>query len=165
VWSPDPEARVLPSGLKASDRTKLACPGSRTGPLALGVLDADHFKEVNRLYDLSGGDAALRGIALALSAALRLSDRAGRIGGEEFLVVAPQTDAAGAAVLAERLRASVAGEPIRYNGSSIAVTISLGFAVADTGIICDYPQLRHAADAALAEAKAAGRNRPVIRPM
>jgi diguanylate cyclase (GGDEF)-like protein len=132
-------------------------------PLALGLVDADHFKEINTRHLLPGGDAALVGIARALSGALRDTDRVGRVGGEEFLVVAPQTDAAGAGALAERLRTAVEQTPIRYDGQAIAVTVSLGFAVAETETAADLQELRHTTAAALAEAKATGRNRSVVR--
>jgi diguanylate cyclase (GGDEF)-like protein len=133
------------------------------GPLAIGLIDADHFKEINRRYLHPGGDQALIGLAQALSGSLRAADRVGRIGGEEFLVVSPQTDVAGATALAERLRATVAQAPISYNDQPIALTVSIGFAVIDTRAIADYNRLKHVAAEALAEAKMAGRNCSIIR--
>jgi diguanylate cyclase (GGDEF)-like protein len=131
-------------------------------PLALGIIDADHFREINRRYLLPGGDQALIGLARTLTSSLRTVDSVGRIGGEEFLVVAPETNLEGAAVLAERIRAAVEQSQISYEGEAINVTVSLGFAVADAGVDCDYDQLRHIAAAALSEAKANGRNRAVV---
>ena len=134
-------------------------------PLALGLIDADHFKRINSRYLLPGGDQALLGISRALADNLRGSDRVGRFGGEEFLVVAPQTDLAGARCLAERLRTAVEQTRISYNGRPIAVTVSLGFAVVEADVACDANELRHLAASALAEAKAAGRNCSIVRSL
>ena len=132
-------------------------------PLAVGLVDADRFKEVNDRFLHPGGDAALAAIAPALSGTLRASDWVGRFGGEEFLVVAPHTDLAGAAALGERLRAAVEGAVIRYNGEVIPVTVSIGFGVAPAGLLADAAMLRHAAAGALREAKRAGRNHCAVR--
>jgi diguanylate cyclase (GGDEF)-like protein len=132
-------------------------------PLALGLVDADHFREINRRYLHPGGDQALLGISRALSTAVRGADRVGRIGGEEFLVVAPQTNQAGAEALAERLRLAVERAPVRYGAETIAVTVSLGFAVVDFADEADHAGLTRLAAEALAEAKRAGRNRAVVR--
>lgn len=133
--------------------------------LALGLIDADHFKEINRRYLHPGGDQALIGLAQALSSSLRATDRVGRVGGEEFLVLSPQTDLAGAKALAERLRTTVAQTPIFYKGQTIAVTVSIGFAVADAGTPADIRRLKHIAAEALFKAKTAGRNRSIIRTL
>jgi len=98
-----------------------------------------------------------------LTSSLRSVDFVGRIGGEEFLVVAPETHFQGAGVLAERIRATVERTPIWFRSQPIAVTVSLGFAVAEPGMDDDYDQMKHVAAAALGEAKATGRNRFVIR--
>jgi diguanylate cyclase (GGDEF)-like protein len=98
-----------------------------------------------------------------LQGAIREIDALGRVGGEEFMVVAPGTDADGALVLAERLRATVAAGRTRYRDRDIALTVSVGFAVAAAGTPVGYEALRETAAAALAEAKATGRNRCVIR--
>jgi PleD family two-component response regulator len=79
------------------------------------------------------------------------------------MVVAPDTDPEGAAVLAERVRATVAGADTKYHGETIRVTVSVGFAVAPVGRSVGYDQLREAAAAALAAAKSGGRNRCVLR--
>jgi diguanylate cyclase (GGDEF)-like protein len=94
---------------------------------------------------------------------IRGTDAVGRVGGEEFLLIAPDTDLAGAEVLAERLRAEVEGMDARHHGNHIPVTISGGFAVAESGTSVQYDHLRELAAAALAEAKAAGRNRCVVK--
>ncbi len=133
--------------------------------LALGVIDADHFREINRRYFLPGGDQALIELAQTLKGSVRTVDTVGRIGGEEFLVVAPETDFAGAAALAERIRANVERSEVCYNGQRIPLTVSVGFAVAEAGVAVDYDPLKHVASVALGEAKSTGRNRCVIRPL
>jgi len=132
-------------------------------PLALGLIDADHFKDINTAFLLPGGDHVLAWLARALNDAIRASDSLGRVGGEEFMVVAPDTDSAGAEVLAERLRSRVAAAATDYNGQSIRVTVSIGFAAADMGHPVGYDQLREVAAAALKDAKDGGRNRSVVR--
>jgi diguanylate cyclase (GGDEF)-like protein len=86
----------------------------------------------------------------------------GRIGGEEFLVIAREATAEGAAALAERIRSTVASTPIEYRRRRISITVSLGFAVAPEGVQTDYTQMYELAAAALTAAKSQGRNRFVI---
>jgi diguanylate cyclase (GGDEF)-like protein len=104
-------------------------------------------------------------LAKALNNSVRTVDTVGRVGGEEFMVVAPETNVEGALTLAERIRSAVEGYPFAYNNESIQVTVSVGFVVVDTGLVADYDLLKHHAAAALGEAKAAGRNRSVVRPV
>jgi diguanylate cyclase (GGDEF)-like protein len=132
-------------------------------PLAIGLIDADHFKEVNTVHLLSGGDHVLTWLAGVLQASIRASDSLGRVGGEEFMVVAPGTDVAGAEVLAERLRSTVEAASTSYAGRPIRLTVSIGFGVADAGSPAGYDQLREAAAAALKEAKETGRNKWVVK--
>jgi diguanylate cyclase (GGDEF)-like protein len=134
-------------------------------PLAIGYVDIDHFKDVNTHFLHTGGDEVLRGLARLLSSCVREVDSVGRIGGEEFLVIARETGADGAAALAERIRSTVATTPIVYNDQPIAITVSVGFAVADVGISTDYQQMAELAAAALARAKAAGRDRWEVNVM
>src|SRR5215470_16368331 len=76
-------------------------------PLAIGLIDVDHFKEINARYLLPGGDKVLVDLAKALTSSLRTVDFLGRIGGEEFLVIAPETNLEGTKVLGERIRSTV----------------------------------------------------------
>jgi diguanylate cyclase (GGDEF)-like protein len=133
--------------------------------LTLVLIDADHFKNINTLYLHPGGDHVLVWLAGVLQGAIRTTDSLGRIGGEEFLVVAPATDMAGAEKLAERLRTAVANEKTVYNGHEIRVTISLGLAVCDADTNVAYDVLRDLAAETVKEAKDRGRNRAVIRPV
>jgi|SRR5579872_1760761 len=132
-------------------------------PLTMVVIDIDHFKLVNTNYLLPGGDHVLIWLAGVMQNSIRALDSLGRIGGEEFLVVAPNTDSAGAVVLAERLRENVAAGSTVYNGQTIQLTISLGLAVVDANVLVAHDILRECAAGALKEAKESGRNRAVIR--
>lgn len=132
-------------------------------PLALALIDADHFKQINTDHLHSGGDHVLVWLASVLQNSIRVTDSLGRVGGEEFQVVAPGTDEAGAAVLAERLRSAVEANPTHYNGRVIRLTVSIGVAVIDAETAAAYDALRESAAQALKEAKDAGRNRAVVR--
>lgn len=145
-------------------RTELRRRARYSAPVALGVVDVDHFKEINNRYLLPGGDQVLISLAQVLIGALRTVDTIGRIGGEEFLVVAPATGVEGAGVLAERIRSTVEASPIPYKRELIHVTVSVGFATAEAGIVVEYDQMKDVASRALAQAKNTGRNRSVITP-
>ncbi len=106
------------------------------------------------------GDAVLRAAAQALAADLRPFDRAFRIGGEEFAVLLPRSDAAGARLAAERLRQAVAAQQIPVDGAVVVATVSVGVAVVAPGMA--PAMLLAAADAALFRAKSAGRNQVVV---
>ena len=129
----------------------------------LVLIDADYFGNVNKTYSQVAGDQVLVWLAGVLQNSIRAADSLGRVGGEEFEVIAPGTDAAGAAVLAERLRANVENGVTVFNGQPIRMTISLGLAVAEASVSAEYDPLRQLAADALKEAKATGRNRAVIR--
>jgi diguanylate cyclase (GGDEF)-like protein len=132
-------------------------------PLALGVIDVDHLRAINRRYLLPGGDAVLVGLARALASSLRTVDSIGRRGGDDFLVVAPETNYEGAVHLAERLRSMVEHSRTTYKDQDIGVTVSIGFAVFEGEGDAEYDPVERVAAAALSEAKAAGRNRGVVR--
>ena len=121
-------------------------------PLSVAVVDVDHFKAINDTRGHAEGDRVLVGVAVALREHLRAEDQLGRLGGEEFLVLLPDTDADDAAAAAEKLRASVA---------ETGVTASIGWAAWEG----ESPEdLVRRADAALYQAKATGRNRVVGAP-
>jgi diguanylate cyclase (GGDEF)-like protein len=132
-------------------------------PVALGAIDIDGFNRVNMEHNYLGGDAVLVGLARVLTRSVRETDSVGRVGGEEFLVVARETNEAGAVSLAERIRSMVATSPIAYGSKPVAVTVSVGFAVAEAGAAADYAALREAAWSAVYQAKVEGRNRYVVR--
>jgi len=130
---------------------------------AVLLFDVDHFKQVNDTYGHDAGDDVLRELAARTIKSVRSVDLAVRWGGEEFLVVMPETDLANAAAVAERLRAAVAKDPftIKSSGEKLAVTISVGVAAAIAG--GDHrDRLLKRADDALYSAKSAGRNRVIL---
>jgi diguanylate cyclase (GGDEF)-like protein len=131
--------------------------------LAMGIIDVDRFKDINDRYLYPGGDYVLVQLTRVLSDRLRTVDSIGRIGGEEFLVVAPETTADGAVALAERLRAAVKESPFEYNGSPIPVTVSIGFAVAEPDSQADYPRMKLLASETVHDAKEGGRDRVEVR--
>lgn len=132
-------------------------------PVAIMMLDIDHFKTINDTWGHAAGDRVLKAIADTARASLRRIDSCGRIGGEEFLVLLPETDRTEAAAAAERLRAAIAGKPIENDGQSVRVSVSIGVAIRheeDSPASPDpFIQL---ADRALYMAKESGRNRVVM---
>jgi diguanylate cyclase (GGDEF)-like protein len=133
-------------------------------PLTLAMADLDHFKEVNDRFGHLAGDTLLKAIAQAAGEGLRSADAIGRYGGEEFLVVLPETDIAGAVAVAEKIRSQVQKTAVPLDdGTLVRVTISIGLA----SLLDGEPRperftardLIAAADRSLYEAKNGGRNR------
>ena len=124
-------------------------------PVAVLVADLDNFKAINDEHGHATGDRVLAEVAERMRTGLRLFDSAYRIGGEEFLVLLVGMDERGAAVVAERIRASVGGR----RTAGLPVTVSIGVSECGAGEAFDYERLFGAADAALRVAKANGRNR------
>ena len=138
-------------------------------PLAVLVIDIDHFKRVNDTYLHTTGDLVLKTVAGAIREMLRRSDLCGRYGGEEFVVVAPELSTEGAVVLGERIRQHVAALRVVSSPGegqaptvTVSVTVSIGVAAFDQGATHPIGQLLKRADAALYQAKAQGRNRVVL---
>jgi diguanylate cyclase (GGDEF)-like protein len=130
-----------------------------SSPLAVALLDLDRFKQINDTYGHLVGDEVLRGIADEMTGVLRKYDLAGRFGGEEFVMLLPQTRAVDALRIAERVRAHIARLPIvSPGGEPVAVTVSIGVAALDAGSNRELTELLAAADAALYRAKASGRD-------
>ena len=127
---------------------------------ALLIIDLDHFKVVNDTYGHAAGDYLLQQIALTLRASVRMPDLVSRLGGEELAVLLPDTDAADAMIASERIRRSIEGLVVQWEGQSLTITASIGVAVAKG----DLPtrELFAQADAALYAAKRGGRNRVVF---
>lgn len=133
-------------------------------PLALLIIDIDHFKRVNDTHGHLAGDQVLRTLALRLQSRLRTQDALGRWGGEEFLVLLSDTDGPGARVLAEQLRTRVAQTPFMLDLGdnatlAVPVTISIGLHAVDGATPITEDRLIAAADEALYRAKLNGRNR------
>jgi two-component system cell cycle response regulator len=133
--------------------------------LAVLLFDIDHFKRVNDTYGHPAGDDVLRELAARTLNSVRSVDLVARLGGEEFVVVMPETDLAIAAAVAERLRAAVAREPftVKEGGPRLSVTISIGVAVA-AAEADDRDSMLKRADDALYAAKTRGRNCVVVPP-
>lgn len=145
-------------------------------PCSVLMLDLDHFKAVNDTYGHAAGDQALMRFAAACQEMLRETDIFGRVGGEEFAVILPETDAAGAANLAERMRKRVNKLRIQNDGRRFGLTVSIGVAARDDhGDGKDATKRRKGdaigegidevlarADRALYDAKEAGRDRVAV---
>ena len=128
--------------------------------LSVMMVDVDHFKNINDTFGHAVGDLALREIAARIKRTIRTIDIVARFGGEEFIVLMPETNLAEACQVAERVRHAVSDTPIEKEAGSVIVTLSIGVAeLTDKSINMD--QLIKDADQALYEAKAAGRNRLV----
>jgi diguanylate cyclase (GGDEF)-like protein len=134
---------------------------ARSGrPFSLLMLDLDGLKPVNDRFGHDSGDRLLRGIADVIRGAIRVTDVAARYGGDEFIVILPETDGAGAVRVAEKLRRDIAQLALPENGQMIRSTVSIG--------LVSYPtdgrsggELLRRADAAMYEAKRRGRDRTV----
>ena len=135
---------------------------AKSSPLSVLMVDLDHFKKINDEYGHSVGDDALVKTAAALTAALRQHDYVGRYGGEEFLIVLPGLDGDDAKYLAERIREAIANISIYVEGRALKLSASLGLSYYSRTHRMDKEALLKAADAALYEAKNAGRDRLVI---
>jgi diguanylate cyclase (GGDEF)-like protein len=126
-------------------------------PVGLIMIDVDHFKAINDSRGHAAGDTVLRIIASSIAAVVRPYDSVGRIGGEEFLIVAPNCGPTETWELAERVRSHVAGCSIMAGGTNVQVSLSLGVATGKNA--AEMEKLLHAADVAMYQAKNAGRNR------
>ena len=132
-------------------------------PLTLLMLDLDHFKQINDSHGHPAGDRVLRVVTGACGQLLRSTDSFGRLGGEEFAILLPDTDRAGALEVAEKLRETVGRLLIPVEGATLRVTVSIGLVCRHTGDQSLNGMLS-LADHALYEAKSAGRNRTVCAP-
>jgi len=136
------------------ERLQIELENAYRAPLACLIIDLDHFKKINDKHGHPYGDAVLVDFSAILKKAVRRIDVVGRLGGEEFIVILPDTAVDRALMVAERIRTMVKAET--------NVTASIGVAVHPTEELRDGPALLQAADEALYEAKKAGRNRVVL---
>lgn len=138
-------------------------------PLSLLMIDIDFFKQYNDHYGHGGGDICLQKVAAAMAQVIqRPSDLLARLGGEEFVVILAQTDASGAALIAQRLCTAVEQQGLTHANSGVApvVTVSVGCATKLPGnAISDAGALLASADAQLYRAKTSGRNRIACAPV
>jgi diguanylate cyclase (GGDEF)-like protein len=137
-------------------------------PVGLALIDIDHFKLVNDTYGHLVGDRVLKAIAEALTSQSRDYDRAGRFGGEEFVLLLAQTGEQDACKIAERLRGYVESLKIptgnRPDAPTVQVTISIGVTALARGESYELTDLLAASDSAMYAAKQAGRNRVAFAP-
>lgn len=148
-------------GLLEASETLLARARSRRESIGVLLIDADHFKSINDRFGHDDGDRVLLELVANIRRMLRAGDLVGRVGGEEFLVLSPTVKEADLLALAERIRGAVERTSFQIAGESYALTVSIGAALAGP----DEPDMmvvRRRADAALYEAKRAGRNRVMI---
>jgi diguanylate cyclase len=125
--------------------------------LLIAMLDLDHFKRINDNYGHLAGDRVLKLIASVLRKRVRGGDFIARFGGEEFVLLVPDTPLAAGAKLAEALRAAIEACPFHFKGEPVTVTVSMGMTAFKPGEHSDLVLKR--ADQALYRAKNAGRNR------
>ena len=126
-------------------------------PLSVMMLDIDHFKKVNDTYGHLAGDFVLKEVAYLIKNSIRQSDVCGRFGGEEFLIVLPNTKLSGAMKLAKRIRETIEKAEFIFENKKIKVTVSIGITSVSR---CDSLfSVIERADEALYEAKRKGRNR------
>ncbi len=129
-------------------------------PLSIIVLDVDHFKRINDTYGHQAGDKALRIIAKELAMALRKTDFIGRYGGEEIVILMPETDADSALIAAEKLRNRIESTGFHFREKKVTITVSCGISEYRQG---DTPESAfERADQALYKAKQQGRNRCIV---
>jgi diguanylate cyclase (GGDEF)-like protein len=151
----------LPNARACQDTLKrmAAQAGRAVSPLTAMMLDLDHFKQVNDRFGHGAGDDALAAVATAITASLRASDFAGRYGGEEFLLLLPDTDSEGATEAAEKIRSTISQIQIPAVDRQITASIGVATLPHDAG---DADLLLRQADRALYAAKAAGRDRVAL---
>jgi diguanylate cyclase (GGDEF)-like protein len=155
----DAKTGLLNAATWEAEATAEVARAVRSGtPLAVALLDLDRFKLVNDTYGHLAGDLVLKRAATAMTEVLRDYDLTGRFGGEEFVMLMPQTRAADALRIAERVRAHIAAQAICVGAERVPVTVSIGVAALDAGSCPDLTELLAASDAALYRAKASGRD-------
>jgi diguanylate cyclase (GGDEF)-like protein len=156
----------IPNRRYAMDRIQQEWSAAERGarPLACMLIDVDHFKRINDTHGHDVGDLVLERVADTLKHSARTQDVICRIGGEEFLVVCPDTDASAASQCAERLRQAISAMRIALGSTTLTLTISVGVAAMDAGMSTPDSMIK-ASDQAVYAAKQAGRNRIcVYRP-
>ncbi|MFT5675089.1 MAG: diguanylate cyclase [Paraglaciecola sp.] len=129
-------------------------------PLALAIIDVDHFKNINDTYAHSAGDKTLQVIAQTISKTLRSTDFLARWGGEEFVVLFPDTDEGGIKTVLEKVRCKIESIPFRFKDKKVTITVSIG--ATDFKLKDNIEQVFDRADKNLYKAKNSGRNRCIL---
>jgi len=161
----DALTRLLNRGALFEQAMAVASDCQRSGrPLAVIQLDLDHFKHINDRYGHQAGDRVLSMVASTLSSAVRQGDLLGRVGGEEFCIVMPNTTLQEAAAVAERLRQRIQGrEVFLHNNVTLRVSASLGVSASEERGEYQFEALQSVADGRLYLAKQNGRNQVCFR--
>lgn len=131
-------------------------------PLSLLVLDIDFFKKINDTYGHDAGDEILRALAGRMRRAVRSVDLVCRLGGEEFVIVMPETAIDVAGRVAERVRRAVEAEPFNVKDGQMAVPVTVSIGIADRGSDANPDFIYKSADKALYESKSTGRNKVTL---
>jgi diguanylate cyclase (GGDEF)-like protein len=127
------------------------------------VIDIDHFKAVNDRYGHAAGDAAIKYIGERIESAVRATDKVGRFGGEEFVVLLREVDELSARAFADRVRAAIEEAAVSYGSDTFKITVSIGVSVANAADR-DISDTIERADRGLYMAKNTGRNRVFFMP-
>ena len=147
---------ILEMGAREFDRAR-----RHTSPLAVMMFDIDHFKKVNDTWGHAAGDEAILTFTREILAGIRSTDLFGRIGGEEFVLVLPETTLDQAANVAEKLRARIAAAVVNHGDQTFAITVSIGVERPRIGDGALFDVMSRA-DGLLYKAKSAGRNRVMV---
>ncbi len=151
----------IPNRHALIERAEQALMRRSGAPLAFMMIDVDHFKLINDKYGHPAGDEVLRSVAALLAERLRKQDMLGRYGGEEFCVIAPDTELTGALTLAEALRETISAASFVTETGTLSVSISIGISLCPANAKRELKDMLAEADAALYSAKRSGRNRVV----
>ena len=131
-------------------------------PCSLAMLDIDFFKKINDEHGHQVGDRALAHVASLIRQTLRSSDVTARFGGEEFIIILPNTDASSAQMTGERIRTQLAATPLEVDQVQVEMTISIGITTYTPPSLMTPARLVEQADSAMYKAKRAGRNRCML---
>ena len=155
----DPLTGLLNARTYSEVCERMTCTATREGkPFSVLFVDLDHFKSINDTYGHEAGDTVLKEVAACMVGTSRFCDVYGRIGGEEFSICLPETDRAGAVVLAEKLREHIERLMPFINGGPVRITASIGVASNAAGHT-SFTDIQRTADQAMYHAKRQGRNR------
>ncbi|MCK4837892.1 MAG: diguanylate cyclase [Desulfobulbaceae bacterium] len=155
------ELTQIPNRRNIMDRLteELRTHNRKNRPIAIAMLDIDHFKKTNDAYGHQCGDMVLHETAQIMSTLLRDYDAIGRYGGEEFLIILPETTSEQSWTICNRIRLTVQNHTYRYNGHKLQITVSIGIAAKKAGESILPDRLIAEADRYLYVAKESGRNR------
>jgi diguanylate cyclase (GGDEF)-like protein len=151
LWNRSAILGILESELNRVSREKQS--------VSVILIDIDYFKSINDTHGHLCGDSVLREVAERALGSIRSYDSLGRLGGDEFLLVAPESEQQSVEALAERIRASIGDTEFRTPECNVSVTVSIGIATAPSGVVTKVEALIRAADEALYRGKRRGRNR------